>query len=278
MSFLWLSIFLIPSSLALSHVSSTVPSSFRNATVDDIDDITTVWMDAFKPSPIFSYIRQFADGVGEEYTWTCQRDWFLAVFQQHAVDYRFQVITVPESASPSGQKAVSFSVWDLSQTEHGRHDEWSLTSLAPFIAQASHSGADNTQHASGFNCSAHLDTNLTRAVHFQQMVEDAECRYLVKPFGPQLQLALLATHPSWDGHGFAAQHLQWGKTQLDQLGEELSSRLPITLMATPAGFPLYIDEGFKGLKNVTLERLDGKEAFWYEAMAYEQPGDEVNEL
>jgi hypothetical protein len=41
---------------------------------------------------------------------------------------------------------------------------------------------------------------------------------------------------------------------------------------------LYVDEGFRGLKNITWERLDGKGAFWYEAMAFEQSSDEVDEL
>lgn len=274
MSFLWLSICLVPASLALSFASSTAPFSFRNATIDDLDDIATVWIDAFKPSPIFSYIRQFVDEVGEQYTWTCQRDRLLALFQQQAADYRFQVITVPESASPLGEKVVSVSVWDFSRTEHHRHDETALTSLLPFVA---HSSTDST-HNSGFNCSAHLDMNLTRAIHFQHVVEDAERRYLIEPFGSQLSLALLATHPSWDGHGFASQHLHWGKAQLEPLRGQARGRLPITLLATPAGFPLYLDEGFKELGNITFERLDGKGAFWYEAMAYKQPGGEVNEL
>lgn len=282
MGFLWLSVFLLPFSIALPHPPSTVPFSFRNATVDDIDDITTVWFEAFKPSPIFNYIRQFGDEVGDEYTWTCQRDRYLALFQQHIVDYRFQVITVPESISASGEKVVSISVWDFSRTEHHLGDELSLTSLSPILAGSlSHTtrrSSVNDRYVSDFNCSAHLDMNLTRALHFQNIMEDAERKFLIEPFGTQLYLGLLATHPSWDGHGFAAQHLSWGKTQLELLRKPSGDRLPITLMATPAGYPLYVDEGFTGLKNATLERLDGKGQFWYEAMAYEHYSDETDEL
>lgn len=277
----WSTLFLIPVSPALSHVSSMVPSRFRNATIDDIDDITTVVIDAFKPSPVFNYIRQFGDEVGEEYTWTCQRDGYLALFQQHAADYRFQVITVPESTSLSGEKVVSVSVWDVSRTQHHRGDELSLTSLSPLlghsVSQTGYSSANN-RHVSGFNCSAHLDVNLTRAVHYQHYMEDAERKYLAEPFGAQLYLGLLATHPSWDGNGFAAQHLRWGKAQLELLRKQPGASLPITLLATPAGYPLYIDEGFKGLKNVTMERLDGKGLFWHEAMSYEQSSGQADEL
>lgn len=281
MNFLWPFIFLLPSTLALPYVYPAVPFTFRNATIDDIDDITTVWIDAFKPSPIFSYIRQFADEVGEEYTWTCQRDSYLALFQQHVGDYRFRVITVPESTSLLGEKVVSVSVWDFSRTGLHHGDELSLPSLSPLFArtlsQTSHSSVNN-RHVSDFNCSAHLDMNLTRAFHFKHLIEDAERTYLINPFGTQLYLGLLATHPSWDGHGFAAQHLRWGKTQMELLRKTLGDRLPMTLLATPAGYPLSVDEGFTGLKNITLERLDGKGAFWYEAMAYEQSSDEAEEL
>lgn len=277
----WPTLFLIPVYPALSHVSSTVASRFRNATIDDIDDITTVAIDAFKPSPVFKYLRQFGDEVGEEYTWTCQREGYLALFQQHPADYRFQVITVPEPTSPSGEKVVSVSVWDVSRTQLHRDDELSSTSLSPLLghsmSQTAHSSASH-RHVSGFNCSAHLDMNLTRAAHYQQFMEDAERKYLAEPFGAQLYLGLLATHPSWDGNGFAAQHLRWGKEQLEELRKQPGARLPMTLLATPAGYPLYIDEGFKGLKNITMERLDGKGIFWHEAMSYEQSSGQVDEL
>lgn len=280
---LWSSISLIPISLALSHVSPAVPFRFRNATIDDIDDITTVMIDAFKPSPVFKYIRQFADEAGEEYIWTCQREGYLALFQQHAADYRFKVVTVPDSASLSGEKAVSVSVWDVSRTKDHADDQDELPriSLSPLLgyslSKTTHSSA-NYRHDSGFNCSAHLDMNLTRAIHFQQIMDDAEHRYLTEPLGAQLYLDLLATHPSWDGNGFAAQHLRWGKAQLELLRKPNGDSLPMTLLATPAGYPLYIDEGFRGLKNITMERLDGKGLFWHEAMSYEQLSGEVDEL
>lgn len=278
----WSPLFLIPISPALSHLSFSVPSNFRNATIDDIDEITTVIVDAFKPSPVYKYIRQFADEAGEEYTWTCQRDGYLALFQQHAADYRFQVITVPESTSTPREKVVSVSVWDFSRTEqHARDDELLSPSLLPLLghsrSQTVHGSAKNSL-VSGFNCSAHLDVNLTRAIHYQRFMEDAEREYLAEPFGAQLYLGLLATHPSWDGNGFAAQHLRWGKAQLEMLRNPSGDRLPMTLLATPAGYPLYVDEGFKGLANITMERLDGMGLFWHEAMSYEQSSGQVDEL
>ncbi|KAL1847260.1 hypothetical protein Daus18300_013995 [Diaporthe australafricana] len=236
-----------------------------------LDDITTVFIDAFKPSPVFNYIRQFADEAGMGYTWTCQRDGYLALFQQQALDYRFQVITVPDSTSDSGEKVVSFSIWDFSRTVDDSEDGSSLPSLSSRVflgfSQTTQSSVNN-RLISCFNCSEHLDMNLTRAIHYQQVMEDVERKYLTEPFGAQLYLGLLATHPSWDGNGFAAQHLHWGKAQLELLRGPVGGRMPMTLLATPAGYPLYTSEGFEGLKNATIERLDGKGLFWNKALKY----------
>ncbi|KAK2614905.1 hypothetical protein N8I77_001695 [Diaporthe amygdali] len=277
------SLFLLLSLFAASSVSALVPSSFRNATIDDIDDITTVIIDAFKPSPVFKYIRQFADKAGEEYTWTCQRDSYLALFQHHTLDYRFQVITVPSSTSNSGEKVVSVSVWDFSRTQDHDDNDSSrasppLSSLLALSLSQTVQGSVGHRPDSVFDCSAHLDMNLTRAVHFQQFMEDVERKYLTEPLGAQLYLGLLATHPEWDGNGFAAQHLRWGKAQLELMRHPPGGRLPMTLLATPAGYPLYISEGFKGLKNATMTRLDGKGLFWHEAMKYEHVSGKSDEL
>lgn len=45
---------------------------------------------------------------------------------------------------------------------------------------------------------------MTRANHLEEILASAEQEYLREPLGPQLQLSLLATHPEWDGNGFAA--------------------------------------------------------------------------
>lgn len=102
----------------------------------------------------------------------------------------------------------------------------------------------------------------------------ADEEYLQKPFERRLQLGLLATHPDWDGHGFASQHLHWGKAELARLNRELDdsapqNQIPIVLVGTPAGYPLYASEGFKGVKNISVKRLDGKGIFWWEAMVYQ---------
>jgi hypothetical protein len=49
-----------------------------------------------------------------------------------------------------------------------------------------------------------------------------------------------------------------------------TSKIPVTLIATPAGYPLYDDIGFRGIKNITIETLDGwgNGLLWFEAMEY----------
>jgi hypothetical protein len=49
-----------------------------------------------------------------------------------------------------------------------------------------------------------------------------------------------------------------------------TSKIPVTLIATPAGYPLYDDIGFRGIKNITIETLDGwaNGLLWFEVMEY----------
>jgi hypothetical protein len=119
--------------------------------------------------------------------------------------------------------------------------------------------------------------NMTRALPLSKRSEEAQDTYLRSALGPQLYLGLLATHPGWDGNGFGAEQLRWGKAQLGRLGGG-GGGLPLTLMASPAGYPLYARKGFEGLKNVTIERLDGKGVFWLEAMKFELGGGGADEL
>lgn len=252
---------------------AVVPFTFRNATLDDIDDITRVNMDAFKRGPSWSYFRQFADN-DPNYTWTCQRELFKQLYLNiTAGDSKImKVISVPDESCHRKERVVSFSYWGLVCPDTEEYFS-STSSTGPKLGVFSRPMNIHTLPNSGFDCEAHLDMNMTRIEHFQRAMLEAEYNYLDKPYGTQFRLDLLATHPDWDGNGFAARHLRWGKETLAELNhasENPEHRMPLTLMATPAGYPLYISEGFEGLKNVTVERLDGKGVLWFEVMKYDE--------
>lgn len=263
-------------------ISHSSPSTFREATIADLDDITTVNVDAFKPGSAWKYVRQFEDKVGSEYTWNCQREALRQVFVNASELYNatlFNVISVPDATSTRGERVVSFAAWNFAMAGPTSSDR-------PFSDQTStwkqamsglFRGLDRVAGSSSspFNCSAHLDMNLTRALQYSNTMQAAERKYLLEPFARQLELGLLATHPDWDGNGFAARHLHWGKAKLAELSHGLEAsedQMPITLMGTPAGYPLYRSEGFETLHNVTIERLDGEGVLWLAAMKYDGQG------
>lgn len=259
-------------------IGPSVPFTFRNATIDDVDDLTTVYVEAFRRGPPWGYVRQFADKY-PEYTWTCQRESFKQIFSNApAKDHiAVKVISVPDFSSQRKERVVSLSAW-----EYGFLDQDSATSLSSASFAGLKAGLplipifNSVPNGMNFDCSSHLDMNMTRFQQFQRAMVDAQHDYLIKPYGPQFSLGLLATHPDWDGNGFASRHLHWGKEQLaemNQAPEHSDHRLPLTLIGTPAGYPLYISEGFQGLKNITIERLDGEGIIWFEAMKYDETKD-----
>lgn len=255
---------------------TVIPFTLRNATIDDVDDITTVYIEAFSRAPAWRYVRQFADKY-PEYTWTCQRETFRQMFSNSSAEDHsvVKVISVPDPSSQKKERVVSFAAW-----EYGFLQQHSHTTLRSASFTERKGGVlfsvpmfDSVPDGMELDCSAHLDMNITRLQHVHRAMNYALNEYLIKPYGPQFSLALLATHPEWDGNGFASRHLHWGKEQLaemNQAPEHADHRLPLTLLGTPAGYPLYISEGFEGLKNITIERLDGEGIIWFEAMKYDE--------
>ena len=138
---------------------------------------------------------------------------------------------------------------------------WDFTtprSASAFVA--TYKGIDKLE----YDCSLRLGENITRSDHHQRQLDDAEEKYINSQFNNHLWLEVLVTHPTWDGHNFGAMNLQWGQNFAKK------KNVPITVISTPAGYPLYRSVRFKNIQNVTLELLDGEGEIWYEAMKYER--------
>ncbi|KAK6193035.1 hypothetical protein LQW54_012862 [Pestalotiopsis sp. IQ-011] len=221
-----------------------VPFVLRDANVDDADDIATVTIDAFSAAPDWNYVHQFED----EYpglAWVCARNAYKSIFEGDGPPpYVIRAIAVPDQTAPTSFRVVSFSLWDFNRT--GQHHSTFL-----------HMGIAGTS-----NCSYRPDLNTTRAKQFQSSIDENEDKYLDSVYEHQVYLGGLATHPQWDGHGFAKTHLDWGMAIANRMG------LPTTLTATEAGHPLYKSVGFEDLHNGTIVRLDGKGSIWHEVMKY----------
>jgi GNAT superfamily N-acetyltransferase len=126
------------------------------------------------------------------------------------------------------------------------------------------------------DCSLQLDLNITRVEHLMPQMQAAMQTFIDGAYERQLYLGVLATHPDWDGHGFGAAQVEWGlklaqaeETRLSLLqGKPI--KLPVTLLATPAGYPLYKSLGFESVANVTFELLAPfpQSTTWWEYMRW----------
>ncbi|GAB7323061.1 hypothetical protein MBLNU13_g05578t1 [Cladosporium sp. NU13] len=246
---------------------SHLKTHFRDIQPKDLPAITTVLVEAFSPSATWHYLMPDLQHHKPE-VWTCLHNQVEHAWETRNTTRTFgKVITVvppPSSSSSSNSNAredeesqegrqeipVSFSFWSIRH----RSDSSSTTnhfSIPSILASAS-------------PCLIPPGTNLTRALDFNRQNALVEHEYFIEPYPHQFYLALLATHPSWDGHGFGARHVQWGQ----DLSLELQPQMPVTLLASPAGFPLYDSLGFESVKNATMPMLDGLGELWFEVMRW----------
>lgn len=201
----------------------------RPAEKQDLDDVATVILDAFAPSALYHYAFPQFERF-REYHWKCLRKELGRQFADIPENAFLNVISVPnDSRKHTGDsrhnRAVAVAAWKIIEptTEVVNHKE----------------SIDFGLHLEKSSCSDNLDTNMTRALNFSRQFSLAEKHYVNEYPGKQVYLALLATHPDWDGHGFGATHCQWGMAMAAEM------KAPVTLIATPAGWPLYDELGFE---------------------------------
>ena len=103
---------------------------------------------------------------------------------------------------------------------------------------------------------------MTRALDFLRQFEAAEKHYVLNSNDTQLYLDALGTHPDWDGHNFGAAHCHWGMALAS------NTEVPVTLIATPTGYPLYESLGFDSIANITIGMLDSLGQMWFEVMSW----------
>jgi hypothetical protein len=203
----------------------------------------------------------------KDYTWHCFHAMFKQAWDQVDRDDVFvQVVAVPNSDFSVGrdERVVAFGIWVLNEhsTLATKGKELPLSIWHSDIREWS-SRRNFSDLRAQYDCSAHLDTNQTRADDYTRQFA-SKTRFLHDAYPRQLYLNTLATHPDWNGRGFATMNLHWGF----KLAKKLSS--PVTLIATPTGYGLYDYLGFRTIKNITIETLDGwgRGSLWFEVMDY----------
>ncbi|KAK4552352.1 hypothetical protein LTR86_010523 [Recurvomyces mirabilis] len=231
--------------------------NIRPVVREDLDDVVTTFLDAFGPGAIAQY-TQFPDPSLRNYTHRCylqlfEKDW--ARFQANELTFA-NAITVPSSQDETGslrsEKVVSFAFWRWLEVEQGTTSSLQLQPLFPTLLLR-HEG----------KCSDHLDTNVTREAQVLAYMDDIEQNYYSNLTHTELYLNVIATHPDWDGHGFGAAQVEYG------LGKAKEAGANVTLVATPAGYPLYASLGFEAVANVTMQMFDGLGVLWLEYMRWD---------
>lgn len=235
-------------------IHQTDKITIRPATELDLDDITTVIMDAFAPGQVYRYVFPQLDQY-RQYHWRCLRkDVGRSLKYKEKNDF-WNVIAVPieETANFAIQgrheRVVAVGVWDVLEPAK---NVVRPGMISPFVSRMGH-----------MSCSDHLDVNITRALDYSRQYGPAEKHYVDDYPDKQVYLALLATHPDWDGHDFAATHIQWGLNMAAEMD------LMTTLIATPAGWKLYNQLGFDSVANITITTIDPEDDnLWFEYMQY----------
>ena len=253
-------------------------SHFRGVEFKDLAAITTVFIEAFSPSAVWHYVMPGLQDHKDE-AWACLHAELKDAWRTRNTNRTIgKVITVPSRSnghSESEQEAeaeeedlvVSFSFWSIRTRKYGGDGEIEEPQEATNPLTSFSSLAAALQSRCGGMAPG---TNLTRAMDFQRQNDAYEYKYFDKAYPHQLYLKLLATHPDWDGNGFGARHVEWGQ----QLSLELEPRMPVTLFASPAGYPLYDSLGFESVKNATIAMLDGLGDLWFEVMRWEEVKEE----
>jgi len=214
-------------------------TELRNATLDDVDDITDIMVAAYSSTNFYNYCFQFRQKYPEEH-WTCQRDGLRVSMEEYKDQITVNVITSPTNEDPSVSKPVAVAAW--------AHSGIGAAAMSGVLA----------------NCQDQRDMNRTRADDFNGQLANAKAKYLDNEYGSdQVYLALLATHPDYQGRGFGERQCLLGIERAREIS------LPVTLMATPAGYQVYHSLGFKSLTNFTISTVDADDLFWFEVMRYD---------
>ena len=99
---------------------------------------------------------------------------------------------------------------------------------------------------------------------FDQKLSKAHNKYLNDVYGAnQFYLAVLATHPDFQGHGYAERLVLSGIDMAPTMGLDV-----VTLIATPMGEPVYFSLGFQSIANFSVTSIDRDIAFPYDVMIH----------
>lgn len=117
------------------------------------------------------------------------------------------------------------------------------------------------------------DANGARILEFRKQVKVAKDKFFDPMYGDrQLNLMILATHPSYRRLGAARMMMDWG------IEKARKERLSITLLSSPMGLFVYEKLGFKSMGQIHVQ-VEGEEEFLeLPVMSWTSPEGKSSEL
>ncbi|OAF99180.1 uncharacterized protein CC84DRAFT_1264196 [Paraphaeosphaeria sporulosa] len=229
----------------------------RNATINDAAAIANVTIAAFFDLPNWDYLYQFRREYPREHQ-RCMTQFTNRILAHPAG--RGEVVEI-EAGADGERVVIASALWlqlqlQCALAEAGGEEPIPVGALSEEMA----------------NCT-HRDLNLTRAVAWDHQW-NALARKNLAPFGGnQLYLELLGTHPAYQGRGAGSILVKSGLERARKEMEEGELDVNVTLIAQPTAETFYMGMGFKEMRNMTMEGVDG-ESFVFNVMAYDMQSED----
>ncbi|KAJ4269899.1 hypothetical protein NW762_001568 [Fusarium torreyae] len=203
---------------------SNEPLTLRQATKDDLDNITWIIVNAYPDDPGCDYRFPYRDEYPSDF-WKWTRVEYEEYLNQ-SDKFVNMVVTAPVlDHGEVVHQPISIGVWDLA-------------------VRTDFTGGDH-----GIN--ERRDANPQHMSEFTTSCSDGFKKHF-RRYGYQMPLWSLATHPDFRRRGAATMICQWGQK------EGLKRNQPQSLLASPMGKPLYLSLGYKVVGTVVVQ-VDGEE-------------------
>ena len=112
------------------------------------------------------------------------------------------------------------------------------------------------------------DGDPKRLAAFRATMDRVHAEYWVKKYPRNYHLQLLATHPDYRRRGAGSLLSQWG------IKEAVTSGVAVGVEASPMGFLLYSQLGFKLKDTLTVQAEDDAETLAVKVMVYDKSKDQ----
>ncbi|KAK7181603.1 acetyltransferase [Paraphaeosphaeria sporulosa] len=249
----------------------------RNATINDAAAIANVTIAAFFDLPNWDYLYQFRREYPREHQ-RCMTQFTNRILAHPAG--RGEVVEI-EAGADGERVVIASALWLQLQLQCalaeaggeepipvGALSEGELVGkgLVPSNRAKSRAGTEMA------NCT-HRDLNLTRAVAWDHQWNTLARKNLAPFGGNQLYLELLGTHPAYQGRGAGSSLVKSGLERARKEMEEGELDVNVTLIAQPTAETFYMGMGFKEMRNMTMEGVDG-ESFVFNVMAYDMQSED----